>query len=147
MIAHVTDEGGSLEIEIVVKEGRGYKMAEGVKKDNREIGYIEIDSIFSPVTIVSIDVENTRVGKMTNWDKLILNVKTDDTVTSEEAFREAVKILVGQYTSFLDLPGHLEAKSATLDEADVVMAEAAEEAKEEKPAKKVKKEKVKKVKK
>lgn len=148
VIAHITDESGSLEIEIVVKEGRGYKMAEGVKKDNREIGYIEIDSIFSPVTLVSIDVENTRVGKMTNWDKLILNVKTDGTVTAEGAFKEAVKILVDQYTSFLDLPSQLEAKSEITEEAAAVTEEAAaEEASEEKSVKKVKKEKVKKVKK
>ena len=47
VLAHVTDEGGSLDMEIVVKEGRGYKMVDGTKKENREIGYIEIDSVFS----------------------------------------------------------------------------------------------------
>lgn len=103
VLAHITDESGSLEVEITVREGRGYRMAEGTKKDNREIGYIEIDSIFSPVTLVSINVENTRVGKMTNWDKLILTVKTDGTITAEEAFKEAVKILVDQYSSFMSL--------------------------------------------
>lgn len=103
VLAHITDESGYLEVEITVREGRGYRMAEGTKKDNREIGYIEIDSIFSPVTLVSINVENTRVGKMTNWDKLILTVKTDGTITAEEAFKEAVKILVDQYSSFMSL--------------------------------------------
>jgi len=101
VLAHITDDHGTLDMEITVREGRGYKMAEGVKKESREIGYIEIDSIFSPVTLVSIDVDNTRVGKMTNWDKLILNVKTDGTISAEEAFNEAVKILVKQYSSFL----------------------------------------------
>jgi len=101
VLAHITDEAGSLEVEIVVKEGRGYKMPEGTKKENREIGYIEIDSMFSPVTIVSTSVENTRVGKMTNWDKLILNVKTDGTITPELAFNEAVKVLVDQYSALL----------------------------------------------
>jgi len=103
VLAHITDEAGSLEVEITVREGRGYRMAEGTKKENREIGYIEIDSVFSPVTLVSINVENTRVGKMTNWDKLSLTVKTDGTITAEDAFKEAVKILVNQYSSFLSL--------------------------------------------
>lgn len=101
VLAHVTDENGSLEMEIVVKEGRGYKMPEGTKKENREIGYIEIDSLFSPVTLVSISVENTRVGKMTNWDKLNLDIKTDGTITPEEAFNESVKVLVNQYSALL----------------------------------------------
>lgn len=90
-------------MEITVKEGRGYKMSDGVKKENREIGYMEIDSIFSPVILVSISVDSTRVGKMTNWDKLILDIKTDGTITPLEAFDEAVKVLVGQYNALLTL--------------------------------------------
>ncbi len=122
-IAHITDEAGSLEIEITVRDGRGYRMAEGTKKDNRDIGYIEIDSIFSPVIMVSINVENTRVGKMTNWDKLSLTVKTDGTITAEEAFKEAVKILVNQYSSFLSL-------DQSTEEDEVVIAPASEEVEE-----------------
>lgn len=101
VIANITDEAGSLEIEIVVKEGRGYKMPEGAKKENRELGYIEIDSMFSPVILVSSSVESARVGKMTNWDKLVLHVKTDGTITPEEAFNESVKVLVDQYSALL----------------------------------------------
>ncbi|MFA5109595.1 MAG: DNA-directed RNA polymerase subunit alpha [Patescibacteria group bacterium] len=131
VLAHITDEAGILEMEIVVKEGRGYRMADGAKKENREIGYIEIDSIFSPVTTVSIDVENTRVGKMTNWDKLILNVKTDGTITAESAFKEAVKILVDQYSSFLTIGESAEAKSEeTIIESADEPVEEAEEKKE-----------------
>jgi DNA-directed RNA polymerase subunit alpha len=151
VIAHVTDEHGSLEIEITVKEGRGYKMAEGAKKDNRAIGYIEIDSVYSPVTLVSIDVENTRVGKMTNWDKLILNVKTDGTISPENAFNEAVKILVDQYTSFLPKSEQPEIASdeAILEAPLVTVAPDEDEVKAavDKKEKKEKKEKVKKVKK
>lgn len=139
VIAHVTDEAGSLEMEIVVKEGRGYKMPEGAKKENREIGYIEIDSMFSPVTVVSSSVENTRVGKMTDWDKLILNVKTDGTITPENAFNETVKILVDQYSALL--PGAMEKKEEVVAE-EVVEAEiASEETDEEEVEKKEKKEK------
>lgn len=142
VITHITDEAGSLEMEIVVREGRGYKMSEGAKKENREIGYIEVDSIFSPVTLVSISVENTRVGKMTNWDKLILDVKTDGTLTPETAFNEAVKILVNQYNSLLMITEE-PAVEAGIIEADAsegtVLEE--EEEKEEKEDKKEKKEK------
>lgn len=101
VLANITDDSGSLEMEIFVKEGRGYRIAEGVKRDSKEISYIEIDSVFSPVLLTKIDVENTRVGKMTNWDKLILEIRTDGTITPEEAFKESVKVLVNQYSSLL----------------------------------------------
>lgn len=148
VLANVTDDSGSLEMDIVVKEGRGYKMVDGAKKENREIGYIEIDSIFSPVILVSINVENTRVGKMTNWDKLILNVKTDGTITPESAFDEAVKILVAQYSSFLtrgEVVAEESAEEATT--AEPVGVDAADEdmtAEEEKKEKKESKKKAKK---
>ncbi len=139
VLAHITDEAGSLEMEIVVKEGRGYKMPEGAKKENREIGYIEIDSMFSPVTIVSTSVENTRVGKMTNWDKLILNVKTDGTITPELAFNEAVKVLVDQYSALL--PGAITTSGETEEAESEEAAEALEENALEVEPKKEKKEK------
>jgi DNA-directed RNA polymerase subunit alpha len=144
VLAHITDESGSLEMEIFVHEGRGYRMTEGTKRENREIGYIELDSIYSPVTLVSINVENTRVGKMTNWDKLILNIKTDGTISPEEAFNEAVKILVNQYSSLL--PGELATESAS-STVETVAVEEVTEAKVEKKVKAEKSEKVKKSKK
>ncbi len=152
VIAHITDEAGSLEAEIFVKEGRGYKMSEGTKKENREIGYIEIDSIFSPVILVSINVENTRVGKMTNWDKLILNVKTDGTIKPEEAFNRATEILVEQFNALLPKAESEETTVAAEEavEDEIIGATSVEEEETEtktKEDKKVKKEKVKKEKK
>ena len=88
VLANITDAKGSLEIEINVRSGRGYKMAEGSSRENKELGFMEIDSIFSPVTLVSISVDNARVGKMTNWDKLSLKIITDGTLSPEEAFNE-----------------------------------------------------------
>ena len=136
VIANLTEANATLEMEILVKEGRGYKMSEGGKRDN-EIGYIEIDSIFSPVLSVSIDVENARVGKMTNWDKLVLNIKTDKTITPQEAFEQSVKILVDQFSALL--PGALAAPAPVAEEIseEVVSEEEVEE--EEKPKKKAKK--------
>jgi len=143
ILAHITDEAGSLEMEIVVKEGRGYKMPEGAKKENREIGYIEIDSMFSPVAVVSISVESARVGKMTNWDKLIIDVKTDGTIDFEQAFNESVKILIDQFGALL--PGAVR-EEALAEAKDEPVAEIVEEAEialseEDKPkkAKKAKK--------
>jgi DNA-directed RNA polymerase subunit alpha len=149
VIANITDEAGSLEMEIVVKEGRGYKMPEGAKKENREIGYIEIDSMFSPVIIVSSSVENTRVGKMTNWDKLVLNVKTDGTITPENAFNESVKILVDQYSALLPGAMAIKEEAAAEELTEAAIEEIAEEEAEEEivPEKKEEKETKKKTKK
>ncbi|HZJ42098.1 MAG TPA: DNA-directed RNA polymerase subunit alpha [Patescibacteria group bacterium] len=133
VLATITDASGSLEVEIIIKNGRGYKMTEGSKRENKEVGFLEIDSIFSPVTIVSISVDNARVGKMTNWDKLSLNVKTDGTVSPEEAFNEAVKILVDQFGALL--PGALDS-----EEEEVKELETGEEEKEPEVEEKVKEE-------
>ena len=157
VLANITDEAGSLEAEILVRSGRGYRMTEGSKRENKEIGYIEIDSVFSPVTVVSINVDSARVGKMTNWDKLVLNVKTDGTISPEEAFNEAVKIRVDQFSALL--PGGIaraeEEAEALQNEESVAEVEAVEESVLEEEAsvegeeeeKKEKKEKVKKTKK
>lgn len=99
-IANITNSKGSLEMEIFVAKGRGYKMVEidKNKKENKEISYLEMDSVFSPVLSVSLKVENVRVGKMTNWDKLVLDIVTDGTVTPKEAFNKSVNILVEQFS-------------------------------------------------
>lgn len=141
VLANITDAKGALDIEINVSPGRGYKMAEGSDRENKEVGFMEIDSIFSPVTLVSINVDNARVGKMTNWDKLSLKVKTDGTLSPEEAFNEAVEILVDQFNALI--PGVLEAEEKN---EDAVLESALEEEVEveeveEKPEPEVKKEK------
>jgi DNA-directed RNA polymerase subunit alpha len=102
LLAHITDMAGNLKMEIYVSRGRGYETIESRdKKEKKEIGYIEMDSIFSPILAVGVNVENVRVGKMTNWDRLILNITTDGTITPEEAFKEAVKIIIEQFSSLL----------------------------------------------
>lgn len=116
VLANITDKDGALEAEITVKRGRGYKMAEGSKRENKEVGFLEVDSIFSPVNLVSIKVENARVGKMTNWDKLVLDVKTDGTLSPEEAFNKATEILVDQLSALL--PGGLKEEEPLAEEKD-----------------------------
>lgn len=79
--------------ELEVKVGRGYYPAEDNKKENQEIGIIPIDSLFSPVRLVKFSVESTRVGKMTDYDKLILEIWTDGRISPDEALKDATAIL------------------------------------------------------
>jgi len=101
VIANITDMAGNLEMEIHAAQGKGYEPVEAREKKNSEIGYIEIDSIFTPVVKVGIDIENIRVGKMTNWEKLKLDIKTDGTITPEEAFKKSAKILIEQFNALI----------------------------------------------
>ncbi|MBC2603300.1 DNA-directed RNA polymerase subunit alpha [Puniceicoccus vermicola] len=79
--------------EIEVKVGRGYCTGEENKKDDQPIGVIPIDSLFSPVRLVKYSVENTRVGQMTDYDKLILEITTDGRVTPDDALKQTAAIL------------------------------------------------------
>ena len=80
------------ECELEVRKGRGYVTAEENAREEQEIGVIPIDSIFSPIQRVRYRTENTRVGKLTNYDRLILELWTDGTITPEMALVEASKI-------------------------------------------------------
>jgi len=101
VLGHITDMAGSLNAEIYVSRGMGYEILESREKKDKELGYIDMDSIFSPVISVGVEVENVRVGKMTNWDRLILNIKTDGTITPEEAFYGSANILIEQFTALV----------------------------------------------
>lgn len=86
-------EDAELSAEITVAKGRRYVTAEEHSKDGSEIGVIPVDASFSPVKRVRYKVENTRVGKLTNYERLILEVWTNGTISPEEALTEASKIL------------------------------------------------------
>jgi len=81
-----------LDIEMVIKKGRGYVPAEDNQSEYQQLGTIPVDSIFSPVHRVRYSIEATRVGKLTNYDRLILEIWTDGTVTPELALVESAKI-------------------------------------------------------
>ncbi len=87
------DEGGVFDAEIEVKIGRGYCPAEWNKKPDQEIGLIPMDTLFSPVRRVKYAVENTRVGRRTDYDKLILDIWTDGRITPDEALTLSAAIL------------------------------------------------------
>lgn len=101
ILAHITDITGSLDMEIYVDQGIGYRPTESIENKKKKVGYIEMDSIFSPVLSVEIHVENVRIGKMTNWDKLILNITTDGSISPEEAYNTSVEILIDQLKSLI----------------------------------------------
>jgi len=87
-------KGGTLEMEMVIERGVGYRPAERNKKPRDPIGVIPVDSIFSPVRRVSYSVENTRVEQMTDRDRLILDVETDGSMTPREALASAGSTLL-----------------------------------------------------
>ena len=87
------DKARAFEAEIEIKTGRGYCPGEANKKEDQPIGVIPIDSLFSPVRLVRYTVENTRVGQITDYDKLILNVWTDGRITPDDALKQSASIL------------------------------------------------------
>ena len=97
VICTLTDDI-TFDMDITVSRGRGYLPTEEREHATTEIGVIAIDAMFSPVRQVGIRVENTRVGEITNYDKLMLTILTDGTVTPQEAVEHATKILLNHVT-------------------------------------------------
>jgi DNA-directed RNA polymerase subunit alpha len=88
-------------VEMRVENGRGYRMAEENVEQEREIGVIPVDSSFSPVIRVKHEIEDTRVGQRTNYDKLIMEIWTNGTITPQMALVEAAKILRKHLNPFI----------------------------------------------
>lgn len=87
------DTKRAFEAELEIKTGRGYCPGEENKKEDQAIGVIPIDSLFSPVRLVRYAVENTRVGQITDYDKLVLEVWTDGRITPDDALKQSASIL------------------------------------------------------
>lgn len=104
-----------LSMELVVKTGRGYVPAERNKEENQPIGTIPIDAIFSPIKKVNYTVANARVGQITDYDKLTLEVWTDGSLTPEEAIGHAAKILKEQLSIFITFEEKDEAAASGFD--------------------------------
>ena len=92
-----------LYMELTIQKGRGYIGADKNKNDKMPIGVIAIDSIYTPVERVNLTVENTRVGQITDFDKLTLDVFTNGTLAPDEAVSLAAKVLSEHLNSFIDL--------------------------------------------
>ncbi len=109
IIAHLDDAKANFVMDIIVETGRGYRTIEegAIRKGSDTIA---VDAVFSPVLRVRYKVENTRVGQMTDLDKLLITIDTDGSITPREAFEEASAILVNQYTA---LAGQTRVEAAT----------------------------------
>lgn len=94
---------GKLNAEIRVEKNKGYKNAEENVAEGEPLGVIPIDTIFSPVRLVRFKVENTRVGQMTNFDRLSINIKTNGSVKPEDALSQASKIINDYMALLIDL--------------------------------------------
>jgi len=94
---------GKLNAEIRVEKNKGYKNAEENVVEGEPLGVIPIDTIFSPVRLVRFKVENTRVGQMTNFDRLSINIKTNGSVKPEDALSQASKIINDYMALLIDL--------------------------------------------
>lgn len=144
IIATITDKKTEFEMEIEIDKGIGYvpvEVREREEREDREIGVIAIDSIYTPVKRVNYEIENMRVGKRTDYDKVTLEVITDGSIQPTEAFEKSVAILVSQFSSLTAMEGEAaEVKEVEVAEAPVA-AEIAEATEEKKPAKKVTKKK------
>ena len=96
------DDGAKLGMEFTVQLGRGYQPASANRPEDAPIGLIPIDSIYSPVRRVSYRVEPTRLGQITDYDKLVLNLETNGAVAPEDAVALASRILQDQLQLFIN---------------------------------------------
>jgi len=101
-IATLNDKSAEVELELTVKSGRGYVPVENTEISKLSLGTIAIDSIFTPVKNVNYSVENVRVGQMTNYDRVILSISTDGSISPEEALKQSASILVNHFSQIAD---------------------------------------------
>jgi len=110
--------GATLNMEITLNHGRGYVPADRNKGQQDIIGVIPVDSIYTPVYKVNYTVENTRVGNMTDFDKLTIEVWTDSTISARDAVSLGAKILCDHFTLFIDLSETVGARSTVVEKAE-----------------------------
>lgn len=99
VIANLDDDKASVSMDIIVEKGRGYRPVAEDTGNKSIADFITIDTVFSPVSRVRYKVENTRVGQMTDLDKLIIDIETDGSISAKDAFEESAAILINQYTA------------------------------------------------
>ena len=122
IIATIDDDKTKFAMDIVVESGHGYKTIEEASEDRIHSDMIAVDAIFTPVLRVRSKVDNTRVGQVSNLDRLDLTIETDGSLSPREAFEQASAILANQYTAL--------AGSTTIEAAPALGEEAKDEASE-----------------
>lgn len=114
-------KGKKLEIEMTVEAGTGYRMASEV--ENGVIGQIAVDALFSPVTKVSYKVEATRVGRRTDFDRVVMDIQTDGTISPLDAVQQSARILAKQFTQVFNptvMETHEEEPQLSPEEAETL---------------------------
>jgi DNA-directed RNA polymerase subunit alpha len=121
VLAHLADKKSNLEAALTAERGIGYVSAD--EKHYDEIGVMSVDALFSPVTRVNYRVEATRVGRMTNLDRLVMEIWTDGAVSALEALKSAAKILVSYFVQVYEpkVQGAAEAVAVTPTISDEVL--------------------------
>jgi DNA-directed RNA polymerase subunit alpha len=132
-LATMTDKKANLEIEFTAQQGRGYVTVESRDKEKLDIGTIAVDSIYTPVRRVGYTVENVRVGQMTNYDKLTLDVETDGSLSPLEAVKRSASILIDHFSVVV---GQAPSQAAEADEVEAELPMVDEAAAEPKASKK-----------
>ena len=97
LIATITDKKTEIEMEITIEKGIGYVPAEQREKEKLSIGKIAVDGIFTPIKGVNFTVENIRVGQRTDYNKLLLDIETDGSISPEAALQQACRILIEHF--------------------------------------------------
>jgi DNA-directed RNA polymerase subunit alpha len=101
LLLTLDSDAGSIEMDLTVETGVGYRPAEHA--EDLPIGIIPVDAIFTPVRRVNFIVSDTRVGQMTNFDRLTLEIETDGTTTPKAALSQAAEILVSEFSRFAEI--------------------------------------------
>ena len=119
LILCTLDEGAEIRMEFTVNTGKGYVPSERNRPEDAPIGLIGVDALYSPVKRVSYKVENTREGQVLDYDKLILEIETDGTVTPEDSVAYAARILQDQFQIFINFEEAVEARPAEDDKPEL----------------------------
>lgn len=136
-ICTMTDAAGKVEMEFTVAKGRGYVPVENREKEKLDIGMIAVDAIYTPVKNVNFTTQHVRVEQITNFDKLMLDITTDGSITPAEALNQSAQILVDQFQFILQGPM---ANDEVVDVAEPAASAETDEAQaDDKPKKKRKK--------
>ncbi|HEX9504211.1 MAG TPA: DNA-directed RNA polymerase subunit alpha [Patescibacteria group bacterium] len=99
-IATLDNKSAELDMEVLVSTGRGYVPVEQREHEKLEIGMIAVDAIYTPVRLVNYEINNVRVGQITNYDELILTIETDGTITGRDAIDQASSVLMDHFALF-----------------------------------------------
>lgn len=102
-IMTVTDTKKEINMEVVIGKGRGYVPVEEKDSKNMDLGTIVIDSLYTPIRDIGYNVESTRVGDVVDYEKLVLNIETNGTITPKKAIEQSTKILMDHFSLILDM--------------------------------------------